>query len=73
MNLFIKTIINYQKNNNMSFSLDTNFDIPRDRNYYCDTNFHDNSKIWFAKGDSKNTNKKYLEKLDFFTRFSYTL
>lgn len=73
MNLFVKSIIEYEDKTGYSFNNDTNFDVHRSENYYCDTSFKEGNKIWFAKGPSKFQDSRYLTKLDFFLKFKYKL
>ena len=71
MNYFVKSVINYQMENNVKIKMETAINTPRDLNPYCDTLFGDNNKIWFAKGHTKWKNKKYLEKVNFFSKYEY--
>lgn len=66
MNLFVKSLIEYQIENDIYLKNYTAINIPREKNDLCDTHLIDGNKIWFAKGNLKWNNKNYIEKINFY-------
>tara|TARA_R110000824_G_scaffold139366_8_gene304432 strand:- start:10618 stop:11475 length:858 start_codon:yes stop_codon:yes gene_type:complete len=79
MNLFVKSCVQYQIENNTKIKKQTGIDLPREENPFCDTLLTSGSNIWFAKGSSKfNINHdpwlgKYLELVEYFRNYKYKL
>ena len=66
MNLFLKSLIEYQIENGIYLKNYTAINMPREKNDLCDTHLIDGNKIWFAKGNLKWNNKNYIEKINFY-------
>ena len=73
MNLFVKSVINYQIQKNIKIKMATSIGTPRDTNPFCDTLLNDGNKIWFAKGPQKFTRKKYLDTVEYFSKYEYEI
>ncbi len=72
MNLFVQSYIEVQNEIGWQLKKDTGLGIPRAQNPFCDTNFR-TDKIWFAKGDTKFLNQKYLQAVEFFSNYEYSI
>ena len=72
MNLFVKSFIEITDETGYNFKKKTGWDIPREENPYVDTKFT-TKKIWFAKGPRKFTHPTYIEKVNFFKKYEYSL
>jgi K+/H+ antiporter YhaU regulatory subunit KhtT len=72
MNLFVKaysqTLIEGYK-----ITKETGWETEREKNPFCDTHLIEGSNIWFAKGENKFTNKKYLDAVRYFLKYDYSL
>jgi len=73
MNLFVKSFIQYQIENNTKIKKQTGIDLPREENPFCDTLLISGNNIWFAKGPLKFSNKKYLDLVEYFRNYRYKL
>ena len=73
MNYFVKSVVQYQMENNVKIKTETSVGTPREKNPFCDTSPHDGTKIWFAKGPSKFNSKKYLNIVKYFREYKYEL
>jgi hypothetical protein len=62
MQFFVKCFMDVEDEMKEEFTRYTAIDERREGNSICDTHFLGN-KIWFAKGDTKYSNKKYLNTL----------
>ena len=73
MNLFVKAYTEALISGQHPVKKETGLSLPRDKNPFCDTSFNDGNKIWFAKGDTKWKNSKYIEKVQYFLNHEYGL
>ena len=73
MNLFVKAYTEALISGHHPVKKETGLSLPRDKNPFCDTSFNDGNKIWFAKGDTKWKNSKYIEKVAYFLNHEYGL
>jgi len=60
MDFFVKSLIVDYYSTNKKIKMYTAKNIPQVVNPLCDCTFSDYSQIWFAKGDSKFRDKKYI-------------
>jgi hypothetical protein len=72
MNLFVQAYIDIQNEIGWKMKKETGLSLTREENPFCDTNFN-TDKIWFAKGMTKYSNKKYHEAVEFFLNYEYTI